>query len=215
MGYQEMPDQAKTEIVVIVDRSGSMMDIAQDMRGGFDALIAEQRKLPGTCHVTLVQFDDVVETVYEGKPIADVPPLVLVPRGCTALRRAVGETIDNVGKRLRNMPEAQRPGRVMLVIITDGYENASGEAYPNTQLKQMIMHQTDVYAWQFLYLGANVDAFAEAGAIGINPNYAANYAANTAGTAALFSSINSSISSYRSGNSFTLSDEDRNKMLGK
>src|SRR4051812_845577 len=125
-----MPRSHFCEIVVLLDRSGSMTSIAADMRGGFDQFVADQRAQPGDAVLTLVQFDHEgglpnIDTVYEAKPLADVPSLVLEPRGTTPLLDALGRTIAEVGARLHRMPEAERPDRVLFLTITDGYENAS------------------------------------------------------------------------------------------
>jgi len=170
--------QNLTELVVVLDRSGSMSSCRLDMEGGLRALTADQQQLPGECHLTLVQFDDIYELVFSSKPIQEVSEIRLEPRGMTALLDAVGRTIDSVGSRLSNTPEDQRPQLVIFIIITDGQENASTR-YNRAQVAQMISHQRDVYSWQFTYLGANVDAFAEAGGLGIAKQQAAVYTAAT------------------------------------
>lgn len=172
----------KTEIVFILDRSGSMASIAADMRGGFDTLIEEQKKVGGECLVTLAQFDDQYEIVYEGKPIAEVPKLELVPRGGTALLDAVGRTIAATGERLAKMPEVDRPARVLVAIITDGQENRSIE-YTAAQVAAMIAHQKEAYAWSFLFLGADANAIEVAKSYGISAQGAVRYSKATRGGA--------------------------------
>jgi hypothetical protein len=164
-----------TDITVVVDRSGSMAACQSDAEGGLNTFINEQKKLPGESLFTLVQFDTEYEFVHKGIPIRDVPPYHLVPRGSTALLDAVGRAIVETGERLRNMKEADRPGLVVFVILTDGQENSSRE-FQLAKIKEMVQHQQDVYKWQFTYLGANQDAFAEAGGMGIQQAQAANYA---------------------------------------
>jgi hypothetical protein len=184
----------KSEIVFVVDRSGSMERIAADMRGGFDAFIAEQRKVPGECAVTLAQFDNEYEVVYQGKPIADVPPCVLEPRGGTALLDAIGRTIVNTGTRLRGMREHERPSKVFFVIVTDGEENAS-RVFRHGDVLESIKHQRDVYGWEFVFLGADENAISVAASIGIRS--AAQFTANGAGARALYSSVSAEIGSSR------------------
>lgn len=188
-----------TEIVIVVDRSGSMSPIAADMRGGFDTFIAEQRKLPGDCAVTLAQFDDKHDIVYAGTPIGNVPPLELVPRGSTALLDAIGRTIDAVGSRLAAMKEAERPGKVMFVIITDGQENASKE-YNRKRVFDMITTQQKDFAWEFIYLGANQDAIGASRDLGIAAGRGVNFSATKgAGAQGVMRGISSNAASYRGG----------------
>lgn len=188
-----------TEIVVILDRSGSMQAIRSDMEGGFNKFIEEQRKLPGECAVTLAQFDTEHDIVYSAKPLADVPPLSLIPRGFTALYDAVGRTVSTVGERLSKMADADRPERVIVVIITDGQENASKE-FTQAQVFDMVKHQREKYSWEFVYIGANQDAFAVGQSVGAN--ITSNYAANAAGTAGMFAGVSKGISSYRGGGGY-------------
>lgn len=188
-----------TEIIVILDRSGSMASCADDMRGGFDSFIAKQRLEPGECKVTLAQFDHVYEVVYTSRPISQVPPLVLEPRANTALLDAIGRTITETGDRLRVMPEAERPSRVLCLIITDGMENASTE-FRHETIQKMIAHQHDKYQWEFVYLGANQDAFAVAQGFGITTS--ATYEQKTkGGVRAMFSLASNVARSYRGGQS--------------
>jgi hypothetical protein len=187
-----------TEIIVILDRSGSMSSIAADMRGGFDEFISQQRALPGECCVTLVQFDDKIETVYTAKPVSDVPPLALVPRGSTALYDAIGRTLVESGERFAAMHEGARPSKVILVIITDGHENASRE-YQAAKVSRMIKHQVEAYQWETIYLGANQDAVAVAEQIGIQAKQAVTYDATRAGTRAMADVVSASVGATRSG----------------
>ena len=188
-----------TEIVVVLDRSGSMASIVRDMEGGFDAFIAEQRKLPGECSVTLSQFDTEFELVYSGKPLADVPPLALYPRGATALLDAIGKTIQATGERLGALPEDARPERVLFVVITDGHENAS-EHYTAEAVLASVKHQTEKYGWCFVFIGANQDAIATAANMGIRN--AANFVATSGGTAQAMQGLNVGTSNYRGGKSY-------------
>lgn len=190
--------QGKTDIVVLLDRSGSMATIRKDMEGGFDSYIADQRKIPGECSVTLAQFDDVYEVVYAGKPLAEVPPLSLEPRGWTALLDAFGRLIDETGTRLAALTEEERPERVLFVVITDGQENRSRELTKEA-IFERVKRQTETYGWQFVYFGANQDAIAVAAGLGIDPHFAVNFQATPMGVASAVRSMSAGTSSYRSG----------------
>lgn len=194
-----MPKTNLTEIIALLDRSGSMAGIAADVCGGFNALIKDQKSAPGECNVTVVQFDSGgIDTVLENTPVDKVPPLTLEPRGTTPLLDAIGETIDRVGKRLAATDESQRPEKVVFVIMTDGYENASHQ-YDRPKIRQLIEQQTAQWKWQFSYIGANVDAFAEAAQIGIPAAAAASFAPNTLGVQHAYGSLSSNVRSLRSG----------------
>lgn len=197
-----------TEIVVIMDRSGSMNKIKSDMEGGFNSFIEEQKKLPGECLVTLVQFDHGYDVVYERKLVSEVEPMKLLPGGSTALLGALGKTIDDVGRRLSEMNETDRPGQVLFVVITDGEENCSqnnswSSVYTKDVVFQMVKHQTEVYNWQFVYLGANQDAFKEGGSMGITNSF--NYTASAAGTQDMLRSVTTGVTNYRNSGKYTLS----------
>ncbi len=170
--------QDLTDITVVMDRSGSMQACQADAEGGLNRFVDDQKKLPGEATFTLVQFDHEYEFVHRAIPIRDVPHCRLVPRGNTALLDAVGRAIVETGERLAKMSEAARPGLVVFVITTDGQENASRE-YTRDKIKEMISHQQAVYQWQFTYLGANQDAFGEAGAMGMSMSGTANFTVQT------------------------------------
>jgi hypothetical protein len=165
--WEDAMRQDLTDLTVVLDRSGSMHACRSDAEGGLNSFIARQKELPGECTFTLVQFDTVYEFVHKAIPLRTVPHCHLEPRGNTALLDAVGRAIVETGERLRTLPEADRPGLVVFVIITDGQENSSRE-YTKARVREMIEHQQNVYKWQFTYLGANQDAFAEAGSMGIH-----------------------------------------------
>ncbi|MFN9770810.1 MAG: VWA domain-containing protein [Planctomycetota bacterium] len=164
-----------TDITLVVDRSGSMETIREDAEGGVNTLIAEQAKQPGECLITLVQFDQEYEFVHRGIKASECPAYKLKPRAMTALLDAVGRAINETGERLAALPESQRPGLVVFVISTDGQENASHE-FTREQVKRMIAHQQNAYKWQFTFLAANAEAFAEAGGMGIAADHAAQFA---------------------------------------
>ncbi|MDH6680454.1 hypothetical protein M2284_004683 [Rhodococcus sp. LBL1] len=146
-----------TLIAVLLDRSGSMHSIKSDTEGGFDAFIAEQRAQPGTAEVTLAQFDREYERVYTTVPISQVPPLELRPRGSTALLDGIGRFTTEIGEELAARPEAERPGDVIVVVVTDGHENSSTE-WTLGSVKDAITRQEQVYGWDYVFLGANMDA---------------------------------------------------------
>ncbi|MDZ4851487.1 MAG: vWA domain-containing protein [Pirellulaceae bacterium] len=163
-----------TDITLVVDRSGSMQSIRDDAEGGVNAFIEDQAKEPGEAFLTLVQFDTEYEFLHKGVPISQVSKFSLVPRGSTALLDAVGRAINETGERLAKMNEPNRPGLVIFVVMTDGEENSSQE-FTKAQIKKMVEHQQDAYGWHFTFLGADQDAFAEAGAMGIDADGAANF----------------------------------------
>jgi len=194
-----------TEIAMVLDRSGSMESIAEDTIGGVNAFLAAQRALPDPCTVTLVQFDHEYDVVYHAVPVGRVAPLTsqtYVPRGSTALLDAIGRTIDALGTRLANMQRGDRPARVMVVIVTDGQENAS-HVVTRQQVFDKITHQRDVYKWEFVFLGANQDAIAVAATYAIPHTNTMTYAASSAGTKAVYDVMADKVSSFRSTGNFT------------
>ncbi|MBU3706067.1 MAG: VWA domain-containing protein [Mycobacterium sp.] len=172
-----MTDKDLTLIAALLDRSGSMADIAGDMRGGFDTYIANERRQPGTTLVTLAQFDDQYEVVYPRRPISAVPPLELEPRGMTALLDAIGRFITEVGADLAALPEDERPGEVTVVVMTDGYENASTE-WTIDAVRRLISRQEADYSWDFVFMGANMDAVEVGQRLGFAPGKSLTYDAD-------------------------------------
>jgi uncharacterized protein YegL len=199
-----MPKKGFTDITVLLDRSGSMSSIAKDVSGGLKTLVEDQKKLPGECNFSLVEFDSMgndsaINWIMESKPLNSVENLPeFSPRGSTPLLDALGDTIARVGTRLRSLPEESRPERVVFVIITDGQENASRK-YKLAEIADKIKHQTQVYNWDFLYLGANVDSFAEAGNLGISLRSARNYTPDSKGVLDMYVASNSVLCSVRGG----------------
>lgn len=192
-------NQNLTEIVFILDRSGSMESLTEETIGGFNSLIEKQKNEEGDAMVTAVLFDDMYEILYDHIPINQVKRLTrkeYYARGCTALLDAAGRTITNVGKRLAETKEEERPGKIVVVITTDGYENASRE-YTKPQIRAMIEHQRDVYKWQFMFLGANIDAVSEADSLGIRPCMSATYSATNAGVNSTFRAMDKVIGFIR------------------
>jgi len=164
-----------TEIVVVMDKSGSMDNRRDDAIGGFNTFLADQKKEDGDANLTLVLFDTTYSIPIKGKPIREVEPLSFAtyrPGGNTALNDALARAIIETGKRLSDMSEEDRPKEVICVVITDGEENSSVE-HTKEQISRMVKHQEDKYNWTFLYLGVGTDAFKEADMIGILPDYVA------------------------------------------
>lgn len=172
-----------TELVLIVDRSGSMATIRKDAQGGFDEFIKKQKEVEGEARITLTEFDSQINVVCENIDIKEMKPYKLEPRGSTALLDAIGQTINKIGKRLSETKEEDRPSKVFVCIITDGEENSSRE-FSKTQIKEMIEHQRTKYSWEFVFIGANMDAFTEAGSMGIA--FAASYDATAKGIGSAF-----------------------------
>lgn len=165
-------DKNYTHIVVVLDRSGSMQSCASDMEGGLRALIEKQAKEPGKCTVSLYRFNDSTDKVLNFADIKSIESdnLRLEPRGGTALYDALGIAIDETGRELAKLPESLRPGFISFVIITDGGENASRE-FNAGQIKEKTSHQQSVYSWDFVYLGANQDAFNVGNTVGVGKAY--------------------------------------------
>lgn len=201
---KEESNKAKeTEIVVVLDRSGSMSSISQSTVDGFNTFLNEQQNAEGDAYITLVQFDDRYEMDYKGVPVNEAKPLVngetFSPRGMTALFDAIGKTIN----------ELDTDRDVVFVIITDGHENASRE-YKKDAVMKMIEDLEKNKGWYFLFLGANQDAIKAGGNIGISSNKSFTYNASDAGAGMAFASFSSNITNYRSSKfqSLNLSDVD-------
>lgn len=192
-----------TEIIFIVDRSGSMESIRDDMIGGFNSFLREQRKVPTECKVSFFQFDTqppIPEKVYEKvdlKEVTDLSRDTFVPRGGTPLLDAVANVIRSTGERLKGTAESERPEKVLVVCITDGEENSSRE-WTGEQVKQMIEHQEEKYKWEFVYLGANQNAWATGTAFGFKGTSTLGYVASKGGVDKMFTSLSSKVASYRS-----------------
>lgn len=189
-----MVDTNKTEVVVIMDRSGSMSSIQSDMVGGFKTFMDEQRAEPGELFVSLYQFDTQFDVVYENKPAADVGELPLHPRSSTALLDAVGKTVTLVGERLAALPEEQRPGAVVVLIITDGLENASKE-WKADAVRAAVERQEKEFSWKFVYLGADLAGLKDAASMGVTR--AASYDASAQGVRGMYSGVSENLSRYR------------------
>jgi len=202
------------ELVMVIDRSGSMAGKEADVEGGFKTFINEQKELPGQASLTLVQFDDEYDVLYSELSLAGaVPEYKLIPRGMTALLDAIGKTIANVGERLSNMAEENRPEKVLFIIMTDGMENASKE-YQYERIKDMIEHQKNVYSWEFIFMGADMDAISVANNIGISSVNTVN--AKRVKTGGMFAAASLASKNYRkSGSTMGDSGESVQEMYDK
>ena len=180
-----------TELVFILDRSGSMAGLEADTIGGFNAMIEKQRGEPGEAVISTVLFDNETEVIYDRLPLDRVPALTekeYYVRGCTALLDAVGGAIHHIGNVHKYAREEDRPEKPLFVITTDGLENAS-RRYTYDKVKAMIERQRETYGWEFLFLGANIDAAREAARFGIRADCAADYHADSIGTEAVYESV--------------------------
>jgi hypothetical protein len=188
-----------TEILFILDRSGSMAPLTESAISGFNNFLREQAAEPGHARLTLMLFDDRFEYPVSSLPLPEITPLdttVFVPRGSTALLDAMGTGIDQLGKRLASLPEADRPATVIVAILTDGEENASA-VYKWSDVQQRIRHQTEAYHWHFLFLGANQDAIATAAKVGIQAQNTANWTADAQGIDSSTSSLSRKAKVFR------------------
>lgn len=191
--------QDKTELVFILDRSGSMSGLESDTIGGFNGLLEKQRKEQGACIVTTALFDDQYELLHDRIAMEGIAPISekdYYVRGSTALLDAIGRTIDKIAAVQRHTQENERAARTLFVIITDGLENASRE-YGYAQVKRMVEEQKERHGWEFLFLGANIDAIATAERFGIHADRAVNYHADNAGTALNYSAVDRAVSDLR------------------
>lgn len=185
-GSSMKPNAHYIEIAFVLDRSGSMECYQQAAIEGFNHFLADQQNTEGLAKLTLILFDEEYLVPIRSIPVQEVVSLsedTYQPRGCTALLDAIGQTIDDLGHRLAALAEKDRPGQVIVAILTDGLENAS-QRFTWKQIAGKIKHQTDTYKWIFLFLGANQDAIATAANLSIAANNAANYVADAAGSKA-------------------------------
>lgn len=216
-----------TSINVILDGSGSMGSLVNDTIGGFNQFLQEQQALPGEAILSLCVFNTDVNPVHDNIPLANVPLLdkkTYRASGGTALLDAIGSTIDSVGAKFAAMKEEDRPSKVLFLIVTDGEENSShlmkeetikygstanGKAplvgikkelrYPSKYIKEMVEHQQSKYNWEFVFMGANIDAFGEGASLGIASRNTLQYTPSAAGTKDLYKSISTSTRRFRSG----------------
>ena len=188
-----------TELVMILDRSGSMSGLEADTIGGFNGMIEKQKKEDGEAYVSVILFDDQSEVIYDRVDIGKVEPMTdrqYYVRGCTALLDAVGDAIHHIGNIHKYAREEDVPEKTIFIITTDGMENAS-RRYNYNKVRRMIERQKEKYNWEFIFLGANIDAAAEAAKIGIGASRAARYECDSAGTALNYSVVGNTVAKLR------------------
>lgn len=188
-----------TELVFILDKSGSMSGLEKDTIGGYNSMLEKQRKVNGVCVITTVLFDNRYELLHDRIDIRAVRPITekeYFVGGTTALLDAVGSTIHKIGTAQKNTAEDYRAEKVMFVIITDGEENAS-RSYSAKRVKEMIQRQKECYGWEFIFLGANIDAVETAGRFGIDADRAVDYVPDAAGTELNFRVMSETVAAFR------------------
>lgn len=191
-----MVDQNYTHLAIIADRSGSMRSIADDMNEGLKTFLEDQAKVEGTLRVDVVTFDSTVEIVAANSKVEDITHPIIKPRGTTALNDAIGFTIDRLGDFFRKLDEIERPGKVIILVVTDGMENASKE-FKNSDIKKMVTEQQDTWKWDFVFLGANIDSFSVGGGYGFVQGSTLNYTASTAGVSSVLRSATAYVTTSR------------------
>lgn len=204
-----------TEILIIQDRSGSMSPVREGTISGFNEFVKGQKSGPGDANLTLVQFDNEYLQVFNRVPLTEVPELTTLtyePRGCTALYDAACRAIDELGGKLAMLPEEQRPGKVVVMIQTDGEENASRQ-FNLEALRTRIEHQTKVYSWTFMFFGANIDAYAVAQQYGIGAATTAQYLGDMATTKAVYSVATNSVLRGRLGQSMDYTEAETQSLV--
>ena len=195
-----------TLIAVLVDRSGSMAQCRDDMEGGLNTFVESQAGEPGDAEITLAQFDTKYELVWPLRPINDAPKYTLVPRGCTALLDAMGRFITEVGEDLAKRDEADRPGKVIVCIVTDGYENSSVD-WTRGRVKELVEQQARQWGWEFVFLGADMDAVQEGATVGIPHKSSLTFDKGNARD--VYSRASNYVSKLRAGADAAFSDDDR------
>ena len=194
-----------TELVFLLDKSGSMGDLTNDTIDGFNTMINKQKNEEGEAYVTTVLFDNNYKILHNHLFLPEVPLLTekeYIPLGRTAILDAVGNTINSIGARLNSTPEEERPEKVIFIITTDGCENASRE-FTKAKVKEMIEHQRNKYSWTFVFLGANMDAVAEASSLGIDPGFSKTYSCTSVGTKSVYRAVANAVTGLRSVNNMT------------
>lgn len=188
-----------TELVFILDRSGSMAGLEGDTIGGFNAMMEKQKREPGETLVSTVLFDQDTQVIHDRGPLEELGPLTeeeYYVRGSTALLDAVGGAIRHIGNVHKYAREEDVPEKTLFIITTDGMENASRH-YDYDRVRAMIRRQQERYGWEFLFLGANIDAAREAGRFGIRPECAADYHADSRGTRVIYESLAEAVCQVR------------------
>lgn len=213
-----MTNHDSTYIAVVLDRSGSMDSVKQATIDGFNEFLHQQKLQPGTARLYLAQFDDQYDVLYD-RPLNEAEKLntyTYSPRGMTALYDAIGKTISDLGKKLKETPEFDRPAKVLVAIITDGHENHSRE-FTQRQIADMVQHQKDKYAWDFVFIGANQDAVMTAKTFNISQDSALTYNSTSSGVQGMSVSLGNYTNAVRSssagGASASFSKADRKRAM--
>lgn len=190
-----------TEMVFILDRSGSMSGLEGDTIGGFNSMIEKQKKEIGTCYVSTVLFDHEIETLHDRVPLEKIKPMTesdYYVRGCTALIDAIGESIKHIKTIHKYVRKEDVPQNTIFVVMTDGMENAS-KHFSSKEVKKMIEHQKNKHNWEFLFIGANIDAVETAKHFGIREDRAVNYHADEQGTRVVYDAVATACRDVRMG----------------
>lgn len=190
-----------TEIVFIIDESGSMGGLEKDTIGGYNSFLQKQKTVEGEAYISTVTFSDDSKVIYDRVPLEKIEPMTesqYTPGGCTALLDAVGRAIHHIGNVHKYARDEDRPEKTVVVITTDGEENSSTE-YTYPKIKKMIERQTEKYGWEFIFLGANIDAIGEASKLGIRRDRAVRYECDRIGTALNYATLSNAIGAMRCG----------------
>ena len=213
-----MSKNGKTEIILVIDRSGSMTSIKSDMEGGLNTFLEEQKKLDGEAYLTYFSFDDKTEKVFELQSLDKVEPIQILPRGSTALTDAIGSSINDVRQRNDRTPEGERAETVIFVVITDGFENSSYE-YTASQVKEMVKDQESNQNWKFIFMGANIDSVTTSNNYGFTRGSTIDFAANEVGATKGSETLCAATSFYRASStksdSYEFSDGERSAAMGE
>jgi hypothetical protein len=207
-----------THISLVLDRSGSMSIVRDDTIGGFNRFLEEQQAVPGKATFTFVLFDSsAIEFKSVGADIKNIPKLTketYVPGDYTPLYDAIGQTIEETGGLLKNLPESERPAKVVFVVMTDGQENASRKFGVN-RIREMIEHQKTQYKWEFVFLGATIDSYAVGGSIGVQPTNIMNFGPSGQSVNSAYSSASGNLRAFRTNNKADMSftQEDKSAQL--
>jgi hypothetical protein len=203
-----MTDPKRRHIIFVIDRSGSIRQILADMQGGFDQFVTDQQAVPLETTASLYQFDDKHDQLFSFAALSELKSYKIVPRGMTRLLDALGTAFVKEGEALAALPEDQRPGTVIMLIASDGLENDSRE-YTKAQVAAMTTEQQEKYGWVIVYNGANQDAFAESGSIGIAAAAVMDFEATPAGTRSTWDSASSMVTRGADSGSYGYTDEER------